>query len=111
MKQPTRTSVPWLSCIGRRCCAALILAMAIGAGCNSSDLALAPVTGVLRRGAEPLANYRLTAFPQTCPIASATTDDAGRFAFRTGDADGAVSASHTILRTPPPQRGDVPMSA
>jgi hypothetical protein len=67
-------------------------------GCGTSNLPeLAPVTGVVTVGGQPVANAVVTFTPQDGRPSKGTTDESGRFELMyTPEAEGAMLGEHTI---------------
>jgi len=67
------------------------------AGCGGDDLRLAPVTGVVTLDDEPVAGAAVLFMPvDGGPVATASTDENGRFTLSTTNRVGAVIGEHRV---------------
>lgn len=76
----------WASCA---CCLAV--------GCGGPGLDVAPVEGVVTLDGTPVDKAGVIFQPELGPVATAVTDEEGRFRLTTGKLDGALVGEHRIV--------------
>lgn len=86
------------------CCLAGILTSF--AGCGGSEIALAPVTGFVTEGGEPVVGAMVEFFPENGRTSVAQTVEGGAFTMRYSDEEGVAIGACTVQITP--GMGDAP---
>lgn len=71
-------------------------------GCGGTGLQLAESIGVVTLDGQPLDRVGVVFHPGVGPVATANTDDQGRFSLRTANQDGAVLGDHVVTITESP---------
>lgn len=80
------------------CLASLMLAVAIAGCAGASGAKLAPVTGKVTQGGEPLAGADVMFIPESGAPSGGRTDDSGRFELVYNDGrPGAVPGKHQVV--------------
>jgi hypothetical protein len=75
--------------------ALLVCSLAIGCG-GSGSVALVPATGTVTHQGAPVAGAAVTFVPESGPLATAVTDDQGRFTLSTGTRRGVVVGTSKV---------------
>lgn len=83
---------------------ALLLGSALGvmlcvSGCDSSDVKVVPVTGVVTYKGAPLKTANIKFLPENGPMAVGMTDENGKFKLTTNGRPGATVGLHKVVIT------------
>lgn len=81
------------------------------AGCGGSEIPLAPVSGIVTEGGEPVVGAMVEFFPTEGRTSVGQTIEGGVFTMKHGDEEGVVIGSCKVQITPgavapPPSEGD-----
>jgi hypothetical protein len=79
-------------------------------GPSGGKVTFAPASGTVTINGSPLSGARVSAYPETGPVAMGVTDDMGKFTLTTGSNEGAAVGKIGVAVTVPTAGGSGPVT-